>query len=88
MTPWGTPPLRLNGPELPQHHSLEDAVRSDKTDFILKTQRVKTMASTHVSRPTNLEGSFKGHTSKSTHSVSDNVKSPLGFPGFIFKFIN
>ena len=54
-------------------------MRSDKTDFILKTQRVKTMASTHVSRPTNLEGSFKGHTSKSTHSVSDNVKSPLGF---------
>ena len=54
-------------------------MRSDKTDFILKTQRVKTMASTHVSRPTNLEGSFKGHTSKSTHSVSDNVKSPLVF---------
>ena len=57
-------------------------------DFILKTQRVKTRASTHVSRPTNLEGSFKGHTSKSTHSVSDNVKSPLGFPGCIFEFIN
>ena len=36
MTPWGTPPLRLNGPELPQHHSLEDAVRSDKTDFFIK----------------------------------------------------
>ena len=88
MTPWGTPPLRLNGPELPQHHSLEDVVRSDKTDFILKRQRVKTMASTHVSRATNLEGSFKGHTSKSTHSVSDNVQSPLGFPGFIFEFIN
>ena len=88
MTPWGTPPPRLNGQELPQHHSLEDAVRSDKMDFILKTQRVKTRASTHVSRPTNLEGSFKGHTSKSTHSVSDNVKSPLGFPRFIFELIN
>ena len=63
-------------------------MRSDKTDFILKTQRGKTMASTHVSRPTNLEGSFKGHTSKSTHSVSDNVKSPVGFPRFIFELIN
>ena len=87
MTPWEIPPPRLNGPELPQHHSLKDAVRSDKTDFILKTQRVKTRASTHVSRPTNLEGSFKGHTSKSTPSVSDNVKSSLGFPGFLFELL-
>lgn len=84
-TPWETPTPRLIGPERPQHHSLKDAVRSDKTDFIFKTQRVKTKASTHVSRPTNLEGSFEGHTSKSTHSVSDNVKSSLSFPGFIFE---